>query len=298
LSKGQFSKARSILKTAVTVDDFEKAGDALGVKVEIDYEGHLNPDGAEQMRSAMRAFADVKEKFPDLKIGKIRVNNDDFGTGEDDKMCYAETFPADPLNRVSGGTSHITLNKRWLLGGGFRGVGDLDSANQREVDVGFVFPNHKDGERSGYGLMMHEMGHVVAANVKRSDAGGYSPQDVATGYLIQHYKSTRGVFSLVKGDKDGDWDGYQKWLSANMSGYSLLNFDGTLLPQPDEALAEAFMDVEINGSKATETSKVLHRVLVDGYKGKALPMTMRRPMPDLTGDGPPPKPINFKFEGR
>lgn len=68
---------------------------------------------------------------------------------------------------------------------------------------------------------------------------------------------------------DPDIHGLNTWLSTKMSGYSFTTVNGKKTIHDDEALAEAFMDVERNGENATETSKALHKLMVDRLKQRS-----------------------------
>lgn len=67
-----------------------------------------------------------------------------------------------------------------------------------------------------------------------------------------------------------------KWIQKNMSGYSFASKKtgaqplgaGPRIINDDEALAEAFQDVEANGDKASDTSKALHKLMVDSLRKK------------------------------
>ncbi|AYF77052.1 hypothetical protein D7D52_28220 [Nocardia yunnanensis] len=100
------------------------------------------------------------------------------------------------------------------------------------------------GDRPLYAVFVHELGHAL------DFAGGTLARDQVDYALADHYRRTRGEVTPLE---------YLEWLSQ-LSNYSFTR-DGDV--NRTEALADAFMDVVLNGDNATEPAKVLHRLLLD-----------------------------------
>jgi hypothetical protein len=94
--------------------------------------------------------------------------------------------------------------------------------------------------------MVHEFGHVLA------NSGKSRTVRAADDVLLRHYIRTYGHGGYST-------EAFARW-RAQLPGYSFWA-DGRF--HPIEAVAEAFTDVELNGTAASEPAQVLHRMLVD-----------------------------------
>lgn len=187
-----------------------------------------------ELREAVRALDDTLVKYPNLKVKYFDSNDDLSG-------IYGRTWGFGHLTTEEPG---ITLNNHWLA------QPDRSWKNSFDENVAEAF-HYRGGESPGYAVTMHEMGHVMQDYAEQR---GVDIQTVADRALSDYYFDTYGTRYTPEPAKM-----FRGWKEANLSGYSYTN--------TGEMLAEAFADVEINGDKAHESSKVLHSILVDAYNG-------------------------------
>lgn len=100
--------------------------------------------------------------------------------------------------------------------------------------------------RPVYSTMVHEFGHVLA------NSGESRAVRAADDVLQRHYARTYG-----SGGHSAE--AFERW-RAQLPSYSFW-VDGRF--HPTEAVAEAFTDVELNGTAASEPAQLLHRTLLD-----------------------------------
>ncbi|MGW5728599.1 hypothetical protein [Nocardia beijingensis] len=108
--------------------------------------------------------------------------------------------------------------------------------------------------RPVYSTMIRELGHALDI------AGRFQARQLAQDALIAEFTRTRGTEARDKSSAASPAD-YEQW-RAQLSGYGFHNgrFD------PGMALADAFAEVQINGTEAGPPAKVLHRLLVETAK--------------------------------
>lgn len=200
-----------------------------------DQDGEYPPfTSGQAVRATIRAVDHVLTKYPETKLDGLGFEN------EGDDSTYASTTNRPRLQRITA-----NMNRAWIP--------YPDGFNERwqaNVDSRFHFPGVPDDP--AYNVMMHEMGHVIAFTATQNGARTIN----ATAGLLDHYIATRGTPGTRVSFTD-----FQQWMRDNVSGYSFMKGSDTVLDD-DEALAEAFADVEVNGDDAAETSKVLHALLI------------------------------------
>ncbi|MET8874540.1 hypothetical protein [Nocardia sp. NPDC004604] len=113
--------------------------------------------------------------------------------------------------------------------------------------------------RPVYSTMVRELGHALDV------AGSFRARQAAQDALIAEFTRTRGTASRDHAATASSSE-YEQW-RAQLSGYGFHNgrFD------PGMAVADAFTEVQINGSEAAAPAKVLHRLLVDAARKSATP---------------------------
>lgn len=180
------------------------------------------------IRDYTRAVDDILTKYPQITIGTVRI-----GPGSSPAE-YAHALRAG----IGNGTEHINLSTTYAAD-----PAKMKKAFDNDVLAGF----HPPGSPLGacYTIMVHELGHAL-------DYAGYRVARTLVPKVI------RDMY-----DASGSTLSYESWLMANLPGYSWKSPSlGSVVINVPEALAEAFVDVEVNGESAMETSKVLHKILV------------------------------------
>ncbi|MFI7667919.1 hypothetical protein [Nocardia sp. NPDC049526] len=113
--------------------------------------------------------------------------------------------------------------------------------------------------RPVYSTMVRELGHALDV------AGSFRARQAAQDALIAEFTRTRGTAPRENAATESSSE-YEQW-RAQLSGYGFHNgrFD------PGMAVADAFTEVQINGSEAAPPAKVLHRLLVETARKTATP---------------------------
>ncbi|WP_433631327.1 hypothetical protein [Nocardia sp. CA-120079] len=113
--------------------------------------------------------------------------------------------------------------------------------------------------RPVYSTMVRELGHALDV------AGSFRARQAAQDALIAEFTRTRGTAPREKTVTESNSE-YEQW-RAQLSGYAFHNgrFD------PGMAVADAFTEVQINGSEAAPPAKVLHRLLIETARKPATP---------------------------
>lgn len=203
----------------------------------------------DHVKSTVRAVDDVITKYPNMKVKQIK-----FEKGDGLEYAYARLNTLDQSN----GAELINMNSAWMTNPKF------SESYVKSVNDGFHYPGkpwyRKGDDTSAYAVATHELGHVMNWNSKVAGRAGQNGadwvvDDALMDYFVKTYKVDPSSFD--------DLNLFKYWKRHNLSGYS---FEGSDV-NAREALAEAFADVEVNGDSAYETSKVLHHLLVEYYKG-------------------------------
>ncbi|MFE9327716.1 hypothetical protein ACIHDR_40020 [Nocardia sp. NPDC052278] len=113
--------------------------------------------------------------------------------------------------------------------------------------------------RPVYSTMVRELGHALDV------AGSFRARQAAQDALIAEFTRTRGTILRENVDTASSSE-YEQW-RAQLSGYGFHNgrFDAGM------AVADAFTEVQINGSEAAAPAKVLHHLLIDTARKSATP---------------------------
>lgn len=199
------------------------------------------PAVAESLKGVVRGADDILTKYPDLQLNSLVVKHE--GSG-----AYAHASRVRPSGSFLGKYS-IVFDDDFIANPAV-----LHNSWDTAVDTGFHYPGT---DNPAYDIIVHEMGHVMQAWAEDTH-GVYITSDTVNTALADHFYATN-----PPGKRTFSTEAYETWLHDNLSGYSSLA--GSI--NPVEALAEAFVDVEINGDDAHETSIVLHSLLVSAYNG-------------------------------
>lgn len=191
------------------------------------------------VREFAQAVDDMLTKYPQLGIEQVRLQRP---TRKALQNAYAWASPlpvstTGPNNKLMTAAS-ITLNA--TKAANYSAYTTSHEGNQRN---GWLAPGIPG--QAVYSTIIHELGHAL------DYAGDREARSEVDATLTAEYRSAaRGTQS------------YQSWLQSQMSRYSFTDGNPAKAPHRAESLAEAFADVEMNGPKATDTSKALHRLLI------------------------------------
>ncbi len=200
---------------------------------------------------------EFRGKYPHSDVHSLHIDDHDEGVlATTDQMVRRMTDGAG--RRIPVG-SRVTFSKQFA-----QNRPRLLETIRKCVDEKF-HPHLSDVQNNATGsILWHEFGHVL------SNDGKLTALAKADRALFDHFVQTRGhtgssletleqYFQSQGGDELArTWKPFGEWRSQ-LSRYSFWN--GRL--DPDEALAEAFSNVEMSGARATEPAQVLHKLLVD-----------------------------------
>lgn len=193
---------------------------------------------------AVREFAeavdDMLTKYPQIALTQVDITK---SSKKRLQRAYAWATPRDTGKGYM--ETSISLNatkaKDWDA---------YRASKEYGWSIGWTFPG--DPDRPVYSTMIHELGHAL------DFAGGEAAHRQTTPVLQALYAT------ISPNGAKASMAEYKDWLRQQMSTYSFKGGDkATGVPEPWEVLAEAFADVENNGAKASDTSKALHKLLID-----------------------------------
>ncbi|WP_084161189.1 hypothetical protein [Nocardia sp. BMG51109] len=178
------------------------------------------------LREYARAVDEILSRHPQIDLRRVEI-------ADLDGNRHAEAA----WRKRTDGTYYaesITLDRHFATH-----PEELRASKERAERTGYSPRGVAD--RPVYATIVHELGHAL------DYAGGKWARDLAEDVLLAHYKSTRGHV---------DAEEYHAWL-RQLSRYSFQR--GAL--RAGEALADAFLDVALNGRDASEPARVLHALL-------------------------------------
>lgn len=192
-----------------------------------------------------RGIDDVVTRHPDIELPRI--------VGVVDQDTASTEYAVTQWLRHPDGTVDpvaLTLNRRYLVD-----PEKMRIAVENDMLVGFHPPGFE--RDPWYANTVHELGHVldIQGNFRASDEA----METLTTYFVQHVARSSDP---VRMDAE-----FRAWL-GQLSGYSLRRKGDNLVLKRKEAVAEAFLDVEINGDRASEPAKILHRLLTESRRLK------------------------------
>ena len=203
----------------------------------------------------LRAFDEVLTEHPHVERDLPRLGIDKTQR----PTSFAETLPALRIysDKPVPATEHVAMSDYWV-----KHPAEFTERLKDDVKSGHFFPS--TDKLPGYSTGIHEAGHVLdqysggltSGNISRilqrayiDDHPGVSPLDLRMPMKPISGPPPPLPDSLVD---------YMNWLGRNMSGYSVNRFDNVITPNGPEAVAEAFLDVRVNGEKAHDTSKAIY----------------------------------------
>ncbi|MFC8527917.1 hypothetical protein [Nocardia sp. NPDC057227] len=198
-----------------------------------DTDPSLPPLDPELVRDYARAIDTMLARYPMVDIRALHIAPI---TRPDGRVVFGEAqWQVHPDDIYRYYTESITLNESML-----RDPARFEAMKQRAERFGTAPRNV--AQRPAYAVALHEFGHAL------DSAGGMRARGQAEDLLLEYYAETHPEVDPLA---------YEVWL-GDLSGYSFRLGD---LNSP-EALAEAFLDVELNGERASEPARVLHALLV------------------------------------
>jgi len=204
-------------------------GGILGQQLQhrgITVNGFTAKTNVDTAREYAQTVSDLLEKYPTVVMDEVNIVKMSPRT-----YAHARSGRAGKVD-LELNTTHA-VNRDKLLG-----------LLANDVAQGF----HPAGLGNVQGIISHEFGHVI--DTQTAFAQGKSARKV----IVDLGKS--------KGYKVNSTEAW-RWQHDNLPGYAFDrkgSFNGT------EAIAEAFADVEVNGSRATESSRALWQHLIDGME--------------------------------
>jgi len=228
-------------------------------------------------------------KYPDVKIGKVAI-------GELPSGVLAETAA---YASKSGGAALDGRSESLIISADFMRKTPEEAAQQfRYAESSkFFFPGSAaDPYRQ---LVYHEYGHVVSnrggrrtnPNVGRMMVDLFNRSGRAEPMPTEIPIDPHAELKIQSRDLLRNIDAREAWLKRNeqalsdwlnderqVSGYSMVDQampgqlslvtgqHGRILPNPGEAVAQAFSDVELRGNDAPSFSKALHDAVIDEYR--------------------------------
>ncbi len=198
------------------------------------------------IREVAAALDDVLTQFPYVDLREIAIAES------------AESATRLEWDWVAGATGPEPFTRRIVL--------DTVVARNPAVFAEYIRSATHSGKiargsdrRPVYSTMVRELGHALDV------AGNFRARQAAQDALIAEFTRTRGTAPRAHADTASSSE-YEQW-RAQLSGYGFHNgrFD------PGMAVADAFTEVQINGSEAAAPAKVLHRLLVETARKPATP---------------------------
>ncbi|WP_306362758.1 hypothetical protein [Nocardia sp. CC227C] len=197
------------------------------------------------VKEIAKAFEAFHEKYPYATIHSLGIDNPQ---GRRGFASSRELFIPKGLvvKKDIHGTA-IRVNRNYAVD-----RESLFDRYRRDVQEGQTSPGAERDPVSH--ALWHEFGHAM------NNEGFRAAEDKAQTALVEYYQDIYG-----KGDAPTEtMKGFQEW-RAQLSGYSFWR-EGEF--RSGEAVADAFADVELLGSAASEPAHVLHRLAVDEARSR------------------------------
>ncbi len=202
-----------------------------------------NPD-IRAVQEFAEAIDEMLNKYPDVVLTKVSITKPP--RGMENAWAWATPRPTGKGYMSAAISLNADMVTDWL---------ECRRSMQNECRINWAFGVP---DKPVYSAIIHEFGHAM---------------DFATLEGLREKKAThektKQVLVEVWQRTAPDVD-YRTWVRKQLTTYSFLDPNGedpeVVDPwevHPWEVLAEAFTDVELNGNNARDTSKALHKLMVD-----------------------------------
>ncbi|MFC4128912.1 phage minor capsid protein [Nocardia rhizosphaerae] len=251
-SRGRSSIPPSPFDSATTPADVAQILHQLhGIRAE----GFDHPDVTlDVAQEFARAIHDMMTRYPSRQLQLIRIGEPRNPGRLDTTKIVGET-PARPPGprRDNYEVVDITLNLWTVQHMAEHEAGMVSDAADGYHPAGFE-------QRPIYSAMVHEYGHVLDFE---GNAAARENLDLAmqAEWMRLHPRQP--------GQRPTDWIAKYRTWRDQLPGYSFFRDSYGDEVQPEEALAEAFAEVELLGDNASEPAKFLHRRLLEAWRGDA-----------------------------
>jgi hypothetical protein len=232
----------------------------------------------------------VLKQYPDVQVREIHASAPSEFKSDNVLAHMMPKFAPRRYTNAKGETDYtaeafstLHMNKRYLQNPEL-----FHNAYKRTVDESYHYPVGNVGPWAA--VMTHEFGHALDHHVFQGQllrGVGHWDKDkyptVKQGKNVSVLLALNNAYLDSIGERRGrrinpksdDWNDYLVWLETHLSGYgrnretrNVVDAQGKIGPNYDEAIAEAFADIFANGEDASPASKALHELLVRQYKGK------------------------------
>lgn len=191
------------------------------------------------VREVARAVDLMMSRFPMLDVHNLRIGP----VTDPDHVRGLAGYDLDPRDADRMVTDTITLNERLL-----RNPGEFYASRRRSEQT--LHSPRNSAVRPAFATTVHELGHGL------DYAGSTRARGTVEDLLVEYYSETTGGF---------DPDEFSVWINQ-LSGYSFTNRGDLNRP---EVLADAVLDVVLNGPEATEPARIVYAALlresIDNY---------------------------------
>lgn len=191
------------------------------------------------IREIGAAFDDILPKYPRLDILSIKIDGD---------LKIDRGFAEARESWLRNGDNLRAGTKMYFSAYYAKNPEALYKTVQEAVSRKHFFQGTE--LRPVYRTVVHEIGHAVA-HAGRLPERGVEVERSIWDYYIQKY-----------GHKDSfqrTQESYLNWLADGLSGYSFRSGRLNL----EEAAPEAFVNVEVDGSRASEPAVVIHKIMLE-----------------------------------
>lgn len=206
----------------------------IDVDVTSDIDNGVFLDTARQLDSLLQRYPQARLR--QLTTEEMSANSSRYAEAD----VWQEGLPLD---------RDFTAIEIRLNGSRYRTPGELEAKYGRDIEAGWHPP--KGESSAAEAIITHEFAHVLDA------AGSYRASRDAADLLRRLFITENPQWETRF---MGRATAYIEWLRGSLTGYS---FTRSSVINPTEALANAFVHVELSPSTASSAERALHKLLVD-----------------------------------